>query len=504
MRSFEVAAIFTVDESLRFLSVNGNGLAPLGLSRETLEGKTLFEVFPADTVRVAEPWFRDALAGRSSTVDVPLTDKIFSQHLTPIRDESGQVVAALGVVDDVTDRRAGERARSESDERFRLSFLHAPIGKALVELDGRLREVNTAFAKLTQYSEHELVARSFQDITHPDDLDADLDHLSRWLAGEADTYALEKRYITGSGSIVWAQLSVTLVRDPEGEPQYFIAQIQDLTDRKAYEASLRDMIATLSHDLRTPISVVTGYVEMLLDSWDSLSDEDRHNHLLKTNAAAHSVQALLENILTVSALDDAGFSTTPTSVRVNEVVGEVLEGLNLTFSITLRTSGDATAHVDRDHLARIMTNLITNAGKYGAEPVVVSIRTDTLWVTTEVADRGPGVPSEFEAHLFDRFTRSENARSGRERGSGLGLHIVRRLVLLNGGDVRYTPTPGGGRRSPFAYPVPPTHLRTCGVLTSSRSHLRDSWLTIAMCRETAEDQLADRRRAASRVRSWIL
>lgn len=449
MSSFDLDAIFTCDQNLRYLSVNGTGLAALGLSRETLEGKTLLEAFPAETVNVALPWFRDALAGRSSTVDVPFAGRVFSLRLTPIRDESGQVVAAMGVVEDVTEARATARARRESEERFRLSFVHAPIGKALVELDGRLREVNAAFANLTQYSEEELLERSFQDITHPDDLDADLDHLARLLAGEIDSYNLEKRYLTGSGSIVWAQLSASLVRDLDGAPQYFIAQVQDITQRKAHEASLRDMVAMLSHDLRGPMSVVTGFVELLLDSWDLLREDERRGFLLKTMAAARSVQALLENTLTVSALDDVGLVPSPTSVRVSEVVDEVLEGFGLASLITLRTSGDATALVDRVHLVQIVTNLVTNALKYGAEPVVVDIRTETESVVVEVADAGPGVPPEFEPHLFERFTRSETSRSSRERGSGLGLHIVRRLLLLNGGRVRYTPRPGGGAAFTF-------------------------------------------------------
>lgn len=452
LRSFDVTAIFTFDESQRILSVSGSGLASLGLSRETLEGKTLVEAFPTDTVTIAEPRFRDALAARPSTADVPFAGRIFSQRLWPIRDDSGEVVAGAGVVEDVTDIRVAAQARRESEERFRLSFVHAPIAKALVELDGRLRQVNTAFTRLTQYSEQELLTRSFQDITHPDDLETDLNHLSRLLAGEVDSYDLEKRYITGSGSIVWAHLAVTSVRDPDGRPQYLIAQIQDISDRKAHEASLRDMIAMSSHDLRVPLSVVTGYVELLLDTWDSSRDDERHGFLLKTHAAAHSALALLENTLTVSVLDEAGVAITRTPVRVNEVVAEVLESLSVTSSIMVRTSGDATALVDRGHLIQIVTNLLTNALKYGAEPVVVDIRTDARSVRVAVTDRGPGVPREFERRMFDRFTRSESARAGGQRGSGLGLHIVRRLLLLNGGDVVYLSPPGGG--ATFAFRLP--------------------------------------------------
>lgn len=449
MSSSDLDAIFTVDQHLRYLSVNGSGLAAVGLSRATLEGKTLLEVFPTETTNVALPSFREALAGRSSTIDVPFAGRVFSQHLTPIRDPSGKVVAAMGAVEDVTRARAASRLRSESEERFRHAFFHAPIGMALVELDGRLRHANAALAKLMQYSENELHELLLQELTHPDDLDANRDHMDRLLGGEMDSLTLEQRYVTRPGSTVWAQLSATLVRGPDGAPRHFIAQIQDITGRRDNEASVREMVAMLSHDLRAPISVVTGFAEILLDSWESLREDERRKFLLKTLAAAHSAQSLLENTLTMSALDGTGLTPSQASVRVSDVVDEVLQGLALSSSIALRTSGDSTALVDRVHLVQIVTNLVTNALKYGAEPFVVEIRTETDSVIVEVADAGLGVPPEFQPHLFDRFTRSETSRSSRERGSGLGLHIARRLLLLNGGDIRYTPRPGGGAAFSF-------------------------------------------------------
>ncbi|MDP3893430.1 PAS domain S-box protein [Nocardioides sp.] len=452
MRSFQHGAVFIFDEDLRYLSVNGSGLAAVGLSRKGLEGKTLFEAFPTDTTGIVEPWFRGVLEGRSSTVDVPFAGRIFSQRLTPIFDEAGEIVAGMGIAQDVTEARAAGRARLESEERFRLSFVHAPIGKAVVELNGRLRQVNTAFTKLTQYSEKELLTRSFQDITHPDDLDADLEHLGRLLAGEVDSYTMEKRYITGAGSTVWALLSVTLVREQGGTPLYFIAQIQDTTERKAQEAALHDMVAMLSHDLRSPVSVVTGYAEMALDAWDSLRDSERRDFVLKISAAAHSVQALLEDTLTSAALDAQGVLAHPVPVRLDEVVHETLETLNSAPSVVVSHTGDPTAVVDRGHLTQILANLITNALKYGASPVAIDIRPRADWMVVEVSDAGHGVPQEFEPHLFDRFTRSQDAQSGRERGSGLGLYIVRRLLTLNGGEVWYTPTPGGG--ATFAFQLP--------------------------------------------------
>jgi len=140
---------------------------------------------------------------------------------------------------DVTARTQAEEALRQSEERYREVERHAPIGLALVAPDGRWLRVNPALCALVGYTEDELGARTFQDITHPDDLDADLGYVRQMLAGEIATYQMEKRYVRRDGTRVWVLLSVSLVRDAAGAPLYFISQIQDIDARKRAEEELR-------------------------------------------------------------------------------------------------------------------------------------------------------------------------------------------------------------------------------------------------------------------------
>ena len=128
---------------------------------------------------------------------------------------------------------------AETSERLALTLEHAPIGMALVALDGRWLQVNRALCALTGYPEAELLGISFQDITHPDDLDADVQNLARLAAGEIPSYQSEKRYIRRDGSTVWVRLSVSLVRGAQGEPRHLISQVEDISKRKAAEHELR-------------------------------------------------------------------------------------------------------------------------------------------------------------------------------------------------------------------------------------------------------------------------
>ncbi len=127
----------------------------------------------------------------------------------------------------------------ESEERFRSTFEQAAVGIAHVALDGRFLRINQRFCDIVEYTPKEMLAHTFQDITYPDDLDADLEYVHQVLSGEIQTYSLEKRYFKKNGSIVWVNLTVSLVRESSGEPKHFIGVVEDITERKQIEKELQ-------------------------------------------------------------------------------------------------------------------------------------------------------------------------------------------------------------------------------------------------------------------------
>jgi PAS domain S-box-containing protein len=135
-------------------------------------------------------------------------------------------------------QRQQAEALREAEERFRGAFDNAAIGMALVGPDGRWLRVNRAVCEIVGYTEQEMLKRNFQDITHPEDLDTDLEGLRRMLSGEIRSYNMEKRYIHRDGHVVWITLSVSLVHDPAGKPLYFVTQIEDITERKRSHMAL--------------------------------------------------------------------------------------------------------------------------------------------------------------------------------------------------------------------------------------------------------------------------
>ncbi|MCU9951059.1 PAS domain S-box protein [Pseudomonas sp. PDM13] len=161
--------------------------------------------------------------------------------------------------------RRRQRELAASEARFRDAMEHSAIGMALVGLDGRWQRVNRALCEMLGYTPAEFMGLTFQDITHPDDLADDLELVREMLEGRRDSYRLEKRYQRRDGSQVWALLAVSLVRDGEGRPLYFISQIEDIDRRKRAEAELAE--------LAQRYSLATGASGVGVWDWDLISDD---------------------------------------------------------------------------------------------------------------------------------------------------------------------------------------------------------------------------------------
>jgi diguanylate cyclase (GGDEF)-like protein/PAS domain S-box-containing protein len=158
---------------------------------------------------------------------MPMVRVVSSPQPTPLEGPAGGEVALS--------------ALRQAQERFELVFEQAPIGMALLTPEGRLVRVNTALLAITGYSNEELLAKSLDDITYPDDISSDLEHVRRLLAGEIRNYEIERRYFHARGHVISTMLSVSLMADRDGRPQHFIAQIQDITERKLIEERLRHL-----------------------------------------------------------------------------------------------------------------------------------------------------------------------------------------------------------------------------------------------------------------------
>jgi PAS domain S-box-containing protein len=168
----------------------------------------------------------------------------------PVTDDQGRVTGIFAQGFDVTEHIQAQTALRESEERYRVLFEQAAVGVAHTNLDGRWVMVNQKLCDILGYSHDELISRTFQSVTDPDDLKDDLPLIKALNAGELPSFRREKRYIRKDGSIIWVEISVSLVRDPSGAPDYWVVIIQDVQDRKVAEQTRRESEERLSTALQ--------------------------------------------------------------------------------------------------------------------------------------------------------------------------------------------------------------------------------------------------------------
>lgn len=161
-------------------------------------------------------------------------------------DENGNPIRMIGSHTEITKQKQAEIALKISEERFKGAFENSAIGMSLVSAEGVFIKVNRTFCTIIGYDEKEILNLTFQDITHPDDLEKDLDNVEKLLSNEITSFNMEKRYIHKNGYLIWVNLSVSLVRDNRGIPIHFVSQIEDVTDKKKISEEIKQKEEILS------------------------------------------------------------------------------------------------------------------------------------------------------------------------------------------------------------------------------------------------------------------
>ena len=219
-------------------------------------GQSVADLMPEGLGTTLERHLRAALAGDCRSLEQRTADRTYWLEIEPLRGEDGEIASGMAVALDVTDRATALAALRDSEERFRTAFEDAPIGMALVALDGRFMRVNSALTELTGHSAERLVTTTLQQISHPEDASGLEGDLRRLAAGEVDGVAGEARDLQPGGEVVSASLNIALVRDRVGGPQHLVLQAQDITDRKRYEDQLQYLA---DHDALTGLHNRRGF-----------------------------------------------------------------------------------------------------------------------------------------------------------------------------------------------------------------------------------------------------
>ena len=334
---------------------------------------------------------------------------------------------------EIDERKNAQEALRLSEQRFRTIFERAAIGIARVDLEGEMIDVNPAFCRFLGYPSDELIGLKLNQFSHLEDKGVADQAIDELVAGHRDLVQLEKRYIRKDTQIVWANLTLSLVRDRTAAP-VFIALIEDITQRLRFEAELlaakegaenatqakSEFLANMSHEIRTPMNGILGMTELLLAT--SL-EKDQLESAEVVQESAIILLSIINDILDFSKieagkleLEDVPFNLRDCVEGVGDLLANKVREKRLDFALFVQSNVPENVRGDSVRLRQILTNLINNAIKFTEEGeinvrVLFEKEAEThITIAFSVQDTGIGMTPEQTERIFDHFSQADSSK----------------------------------------------------------------------------------------------
>lgn len=368
-------------------------------------------------------------------------------HAAPILD-ADQLLGYVYVAEDVTAARLGEQALRRSQERLQLALEGS--GVALMDVDLRTSEVFLSEQWWTRFigedlGPMEMTLERFISCVHDDDQDRLQLAIRETLSGKRPYLRLDYRILTANGQWKWIETHARVVeRSDSGDPLRLTGTHADITERKDLERLQAEFVATVSHELRTPLTSVLGALEVVQESAGHLLDADANKFLSVAHKSSERLFNLVNDILDLEKVERGlqSFLFAPVALKpLFEQTVDLHDALARRHEVSLLIDcPEETLDVwsDSERLMQVLTNLISNAIKFSPAGgrVTLSATSRAQRVRIEVSDQGAGIPAEFQARVFQRFSQADR-RGGRSAGSGLGLSICKALVEKMEGQIGF-------------------------------------------------------------------
>lgn len=338
------------------------------------------------------------------------------------------------------------------------------IGDGVIAVDnqGVIQLINPAAQNIIGWSKRDALSLNYKSVlklldANDQELNPNSDPLQQVLNNNQQIRTNNLTLMTKSEK----KIIVSLVVSPVGDiGSGAIAVFHDVTKERAEEREQAEFISTASHEMRTPVASIEGYLGLALNPQTAQIDVRARDFILKAHASAVHLGHLFQDLLDVSKADDGRISNNPKVVNIINFTHDILQGLNQKatekgLQIIFKPIPDNTkekiiapeysVNLDNDHIREILSNLVENAIKYTPQgEIIVDINGDEDHVVISVKDSGIGIPTEDLGHLFQKFYRVDNKNTREIGGTGLGLYLSRRLAEIMGGRIWVDSTYGHG------------------------------------------------------------
>ena len=475
----DIISTMNLDYRLEFI----NRLPPaLGLKPQDIVGKSVFDFLPEEHhERLKEACAKVIETGEVATYEVQglISGYWYASCLGPIKQD-GQLVGFVMASTNITDRKQAETELQHSEERFRRAVLNAPLPIMIHAEDGEVLQISRAWTELTGYTHEDMSTVSkwleLVDSQSATEIKAQLAQLYRSTERMAEG---EYEIFTKSGKKqIWKFSSSSLGELP-GKGHLGISMALDITERiRAQKAMQRaketaeyasraksDFLANMSHELRTPLNAIIGFAEILRDELVGSINAEQKECINDIHISGEHLLEMINDILDLSKIEAGKMALQLETFSIVEAVEEVNAiitalAVKKDLELTLKYNQNGMIEADRVKFKQIFYNLLSNAVKFTPEngTVATVLKVTDTELRAEVIDTGIGIAAADQAKLFAPFTQIDTSKSRRYGGTGLGLALTHRLIMLHGGEISVESEEGKG--SNFALKIPLQHLES--------------------------------------------
>lgn len=375
--------------------------------------------------------------------------------LAPIRDSRDQPLYVFAQVQDITP----EIELRRSEELFRLLVTTVTdYAIYMLDTDGRVASWNAGAQRIKGYTNDEIVGQHYRVFYPEEERSSGHPEHNLELALERGAYAEEAWRVRKDGSRFWASVVITAVHDDAGALRGFAKVTRDQTQQRDHEEERKraieqqaHLLALTAHELRTPAAVVEGSVSILRQRGDAISAQERDQLFEAMASSARRLQRLVADLSTASDLHADALALVPERVSLRATLLAAADragAVHPDARVAVDVDQDVDILADPARVGQALDNLLENALRHGAQPVLLSGEPADAGVRITVSDGGHGVDQRLTSRLFERF-----AHAGPAGGTGLGLHLVREIARSHGGEITYL-APTRDRRSSFVLELP--------------------------------------------------
>jgi PAS domain S-box-containing protein len=399
---------------------------------------------------------------------------------------AGSIADFVTLAIEASERNAAEKALRKSEAQFRAIFECSSIGIGLIDMKAQIVDANPALCQMLGYSREELFGNQFTDYVSPQK--GDLELLRQLISGirsdpeqlvERHRIEMERLFLHKEGALVWTHLSVSVIPDSNGNPEFFLTIIEDITERKQTELKLRasqaaaeagsraksEFLATMSHELRTPLNAIMGLSQLLQQEMVGSLNEKQKEYISCVYSSGEHLLALINDILDLSKVEAGKEELLLLPLLVTDLCNSVISTVSdkaLEKGLQLTSKIDPQADIcvaDERRIKQMLLNLLTNAIKFTPKgQVALEVNKVSNGITFTVVDTGIGIDSNHFKFLFEPFKQLDSRLNRQYEGTGLGLALSRKLARLHGGDVTVESTLGEGSRFTLFLPDQPYSL----------------------------------------------